>query len=405
MKKVLLFLSILLVVLFTTLSFAKSEEHKHEEHEEHNPKEDEHEDEKHEDENDGSGIAFHLEQQKDINLQIEKPRFQKIAQTISIPAVVQSDPRFTSVVSSSSRGVLMLTDGKTISSVGRRVKKGDILGRIIPSADQQHWTSLMLDYEKADSDKELAEKELYRIKNLVEKGLLPDKNLLNAENRFNRFNAELKSAKSRKSQLYGAQKSSIALRASHNGVIKKISFRHGALVESGDIVFEIFSPQQIVIKGFVFQSDIRSIKDIQYAFLKTKDEIVKIDHVDDKILNDELVFDSETISATLEIAMKNQHHFTVGERVSLNLGIGEAKKSITVPLSSIVDINTKPYLFIRSGKEMFQQTAVNLGASNGERVAVVSGVDNHDEVVVSGGFEIYVSSLGSSVDPHAGHNH
>ena len=299
----------------------------------------------------------------------------------------------------------MLSDGKTISSVGRRVKKGDVLGRIIPSADQQHWTSLMLDYEKADSDRELAEKELDRIRNLVEKGLLPDRDLLNAENRFNRFNAELKSAKSRKAQLYGVAKSSIALCASHNGVIKKIGFRHGALVESGDIVFEIFSPQQIVIKGFVFQSDIQSIKDIRHAFLKNRGEIVKIDHLDENILNDEIVFDSETMSATLEIAMKNVHHFRVGESVSLNLGIGEEKKFITVPLSSIVDINTKPYLFIQSGKEMFQQMAVTLGASNGKRVAVIAGVDNHDKIVVSGGFEIYASSLGSFIDPHAGHNH
>jgi len=176
-------------------------------------------------------------------------------------------------------------------------------------------------------------------------------------------------------------------------------------VDAGDIIFEIFSPKHLIIKGHVLQSDIQSTKDIRYAFVKKQELLVKIDHIEDKLLSDELVFDPETMSATLEIPLKNENDFKLGDSIALHLGIGLVEKYVTVPLSAVVDINTKPYIFIRSGNETFRRIPVKLGISNGERVAVLDGIDDHYEVVISGGFDIYASSLGGSMGGHEGHNH
>lgn len=380
----------------------------HEEHAVHSKDKDEeknHEDHGHEGHDQGGdGLLFSLKMQKSINLKVEKPRLMELSTQIAIPALIQSDPRYTSAVAASSRGILILVEGKSITSVGKRVEKGESLGRIIPSADQQHWTGVMLDLEKASVDRDLAEKEYNRIKGLVDKGLLPEKDLLAAQTAFNRAKAEMKSAKNRKAQLYGSQQTSIVLRASHDGVIKRINFRHGSLVDAGDIVFEIFSPEHLVVKAHMLQSDIHAIDEIRYGFLKIKDHIVKIEDVDEKLLNDELIFDPETMAAKLEVSIDNNRMLRVGDSIALHLGVGENRVYTTVPVEAVVDINTKPYLFIKKGAENFIRAAVKLGPTNGERVAVIKGIDMADEIVTSGGFEIYASSIGAA-DPHAGHNH
>jgi multidrug efflux pump subunit AcrA (membrane-fusion protein) len=66
----------------------------------------------------------------------------------------------------------------------------------------------------------------------------------------------------------------------------------------------------------------------------------------------------------------------------------------------VVEINTRPFVFVQTGGEEFEKRPVRAGDSDGGFVEILSGVAAGERVVTEGGFDIHLSALMGTVESH-----
>lgn len=90
-----------------------------------------------------------------------------------------------------------------------------------------------------------------------------------------------------------------------------------------------------------------------------------------------------TVRATIERAPAT---IVPGLYVQGQLMHGEERQSPSVPEKAVIRIGDGDYVFVRRGPESFEARAVQLGAFNGSRYEIASGVREGEEVAVEGVF-------------------
>ena len=75
-----------------------------------------------------------------------------------------------------------------------------------------------------------------------------------------------------------------------------------------------------------------------------------------------------------------------------------------VPATAILTEAGRPFLFLQVGGESFEKRMVELGARDGDRVAVTTGVKPGDRVVMRGTYDIQLASAAKGL-PAEGHVH
>ena len=69
----------------------------------------------------------------------------------------------------------------------------------------------------------------------------------------------------------------------------------------------------------------------------------------------------------------------------------QGPEGLTVPTAAVVDADGKSLVFVKSDST-YDPVFVETGATNGDRVTIVTGVDTTDNVVVQGGLSLYAES-------------
>jgi len=70
---------------------------------------------------------------------------------------------------------------------------------------------------------------------------------------------------------------------------------------------------------------------------------------------------------------------------------------LTVPETAVQRDRHKQFVFVRRDEETFEARDIKLGVSNGERVTVLDGLDQGEQVVVNGGFILKSELLGEQL--------
>lgn len=65
---------------------------------------------------------------------------------------------------------------------------------------------------------------------------------------------------------------------------------------------------------------------------------------------------------------------------------------LSVPSTALVDANGQPLLFVQT-ETTYDPVYVQTGASQGDRVVVIEGIDPTDDVVISGALSLYAESM------------
>jgi cobalt-zinc-cadmium efflux system membrane fusion protein len=118
------------------------------------------------------------------------------------------------------------------------------------------------------------------------------------------------------------------------------------------------------------------------------------------VLTQTLVVDPDTMASPVTAWVAEPMGLRPGDLVELALGVGTGEPQLTVPRSAIVELNTRPVVFVMRTGESFSRVPVTLGPADAHRVAVLSGLGPDDRVVVVGGFDVHVASLGGALESH-----
>ncbi len=73
---------------------------------------------------------------------------------------------------------------------------------------------------------------------------------------------------------------------------------------------------------------------------------------------------------------------------------------MAVPRQAVVEINTRPDVFVQLDGEHFEKRAVTLGRVDGPWQQILSGVQSGERAVTRGGYDIHLTALMGTIESH-----
>ena len=78
--------------------------------------------------------------------------------------------------------------------------------------------------------------------------------------------------------------------------------------------------------------------------------------------------------------------------------------ALVIPVSAMVEEQGIYYVYVQTSGESFQKRELKLGANDGQKVQVLSGLAEGERVVTKGGYQIKLAQASGALPAH-GHEH
>ncbi|MFZ6753575.1 efflux RND transporter periplasmic adaptor subunit [Undibacterium sp. Dicai25W] len=303
-----------------------------------------------------------------------------IPHILNFPAVVEANPSKTVNVLPPLTGRLLELKVK----LGDSVKQGQLLA-VISSGDLAQAYS---DYDKAKDALELARQALTRGKGVNAAGANAAKDLEQLQSNYSQAAAEEKRAGNRLNTLgvdkTGEKSRALNIAAPVSGTITALNNAPGAYINDATaVIMTISNLETVWVTASVPESQLQSISkgqatDIRLAAYPNKVIKGKVDVVS-SILEPDTRRNKTRIEANNKDGMLKPNMFA-----TVSVSIPQAKQ-IRVPTSALLMNNDSITVFVEVAPWTFVRKTVTLGNEESDSAAILSGLNQGDKVVVSGG--------------------
>lgn len=309
-------------------------------------------------------------------------------------------------------GGRFLHNPKLALAEGLRIQKGDVLGTIAPTVAGDDYSRLQFAVEEARLARDQIQREIARIAPLVEQKLLPERRLIELRNDLESQNARLASAGGRLGRVTspGGQ-GGLPIKAALEGVVSQVLVPNGEPVEAGAALIRIGGTEHLWIRArFVAKSASLFVEPQPAGVRLPNGQRIAFDRVNAQFLSALPVIDPASRIATWIVDVAPPAAFAArtpgflelrpGGTVVLAVRLGKPEARLSVPREAVIEISTRPYVFVQIDGENFERRPVTLGREDGPWVEIVSGVKKGERVVSRGGYDIHLASLMGAVESH-----
>lgn len=336
-------------------------------------------------------ISFLKEAQWKIAFAAEPPQPRPLARPLKLSGTVQPAPGRIKAVTAPAAGRL---EWVAPVGVGARIQAGAPLGRLIPAAVADHWSTLRLRVRETDVERRRLEVEVARLAALARDGLVPGSQLDQARAELAQVRARLDAARQQQDSV-GGEAVALPVVAPVDGVVIEAPLADGTSISAGDILIRLAQDGATQVVAEVLPAEVPDLTAIQGAWV----EAAGAPPVAVALRTQgALVVDPRTGLAP--IVFEGLPTWPLGAHVPLHLEVGSRAEVLSVPREAVVEINTKPFVFVMLGGESFTRRAVVVGGGNAAYVGIVSGVGPTDRVVTRGAFDVHVASLSGGLESH-----
>lgn len=341
--------------------------------------------------------VFTKEQSWKIEFSTDYPTMEPFGQIIKTTARIQSAPGDEIVVAAKSNGILSfadngLTEGKSISG-GQRLfsisGKGFANGNTsLQFAEaRNNFEKARIDYERAKQlakDRIVSEKELLQTKNQYE----------NSKAVFDNLNLSFNAS--------GQQVSSPI-----TGFIKQIFGSNGQYVEAGQPVLVVSQNKSLVLHAEVQQKYAPVLGAVSTANIRTinDNKTYTLDELHGKILSYGRSANSDNYLLPVNIQIDNTGGFIPGGFVELYLKTITNSQALTLPNTALLEEQEHFFVFVQVNPELFEKREITIGATDGIKTEVVSGIAATDRIVTRGAIMVKLAQSAGALDAHSGHVH
>lgn len=286
---------------------------------------------------------------------------------------------------------------------GVRVKKGDVIGVIAPNVAGDDFSRLKQAVDESTLAMAQIQRELARVTPLVEQGLLPERRRLELANNLERETSRQRSAAGRLSGVVApGQEEGLSVRANLDGVLTEVLVHNGAPVEAGRALVRISGSDRLWVRArFVAKPPAALLAAAAVALRLPSGERLELDPHLTRFLSPLPVVDPESRIATwiVELGAQARSDLITGTSVVLLVRLGAPEPALAVERGAIVEINTRPFVFVQVDGEHFQKRPVTLGRADGPWIQV-TGLSKAERVVTRGGYDIHLASLLGTIESH-----
>ena len=281
--------------------------------------------------------------------------------------------------------------GKIVSlrvAPGQRVGKGQVVAIIEQQVDAGTQISIISQSNSVNAEYEAAKAQYDRLLGIAD--IAAKKDITEAKARYEsaKKNKALFDANTGKNT-YNTK--AITLTSPVSGVVSTFNYAIGAVVNSGETLFEITNLDQVFVEAQVFTADVEKMKSAS-SFTTTS-------NTDTTIYKLKLVSTAQSVNAGNQsqkvvfelINPKGQ--FKIGENVNVRMTGNNVIRQVVIPNEAITDVNGKPAIFIKDKAEQFSISLVVKGQSNDKFTVIIKGTEDGERVVTANVYQMKMMYL------------
>ena len=353
-----------------------------------------------------AGIAFAKEQQWKVEFATAEAERGMARAAIIATGTIRAAADGEARVVAPAAGVLRASGA--CPRIGQAVKKGQVRALLTPrlggDSDQ---ATLEAAAGKARIGLEQARRERERMEALFKEEAVAEKRLLEARAAERIAETEMQAAGARAAGLGGG--GGIALKAPIDGVIADVTAAPGAFVNEGEPLLHVANTGKLWLEARVPESEVGRLGTPSGAAFEVdgyaggfaiepgrNGRLVAVGQVVDA--------QSRTVPVLFEFA-NPERRLRLGLTARVQVFAGGAEEAVLIPASAVQDENGVAVVYLQTGGESFERRIVRSGPRDGERVAILAGVDPGQRVVSKGAYLIRLSTSSAAADGHAGHKH
>ncbi len=342
-------------------------------------------------------IALLKEQQWAMPFAVGLAEERRIPRTIPVAGEIVAPEGGLAHVSTLVAGVIVASG--TPLAPGDAVEAGQTLALIAP-------TSIDNSYARMRADVVAAEREAARAEHLFAAGAI-------ARSRLEHAQHELEVALAAFEAIGGVHPGDdedgtdphlYRLRSPIGGVISARHVAPGQHVDAGTHAFTVVNPRTLWFVARVPARHAGAASDVRGGWFTAEgtEEV----HTAHRVVSVGSVIDPESRTLPVRLAVANAGRMLkVGMLANGHLSVGEAVEGVAVPAAAVLEEDGLAVVYVKVGGEAFVRRVVELGPSDGEWVIVAAGVENGEQVVTTGAYQVKLASLGDAEISDHGHPH
>ena len=200
-------------------------------------------------------------------------------------------------------------------------------------------------------------------------------------------------------------KNGVRVTSSINGFVKNLYVSQGDFVSVGQPIATISQNKKLQLRAEVSETYFGSISSISGANFKLAydNKLYKLSELNGRLISHGKASDEESFFIPITFEFDNIGNIIPGSFAEIFLLSTAQLNKISVPVSAITEEQGLYFVYTKMDDEHYSKQEVTLGESNGERVAVISGLSDGDKIVTNGVYQVKLVAT-PSVMPE-GHTH
>ena len=344
-----------------------------------------------------NGAVFPKEKSWSVDFATEEAVLEPFGQVIRATSRVQPSQEEVFTVSALTDGVVSI--GAKALVEGREVRKGETLCIVKGSGTADE--NLATKYARAEADYNFARNEYERKKVLASDRIVSESELRQAEAAFEIAKAVFENLKGNFDASGQSAKSPI------EGFVTSVTVSNGQFVRAGDPIATVSRSRSLLVVAEIQPRYSACLKDICGATFKDMDSgrIWTLDELGGKVVSYGKSVSSDSPLIPVTFSVPNKGGFIPGSFLQTRIITRSETPAITLPTTSLIEEQGNYFVYRQLTPEYFEKTPVTIGASDGLRTEIRSGLSAGERVVSKGAMFVKLAQASGALDPHAGHNH
>ena len=283
--------------------------------------------------------------------------------------------------------------GKRLST-GAQVSRGQSLFTI-SSRDLASGSQV----DKIAADYRRAEAEYNRLKQLIEEQIVSRSEFEAAESEYLKAKAEYDAVAARSSEKGSNVGAPIA------GYITSLAVSEGDFVEMGQPLATVSQNRRLQLRADLPQRYYRELRTIKTANIvdPATGESYRLADCGGRLLSVGRIADSGSTLIPVTFEFDNRNDLPQGAIVEAYLVGAPIAEALVVPVTAVTEAQGLYYVYVQLDADCYERREVALGASDGERVQLLSGIEAGDRVVTRGAVNVKMAAASGAI-PHS-HQH
>jgi membrane fusion protein, heavy metal efflux system len=343
----------------------------------------------------GSDISYLKEQAWKVEFANTPVMKETMYDVIKATGEIQSAPGDEVTIAAKSNGIIKFVGNNNVT--GSAIRAGQTMFTV---------TGGEIAFENVEAAKQTARAELATAKTEYERAneLIKDKLITQGE--FQQAKLRYEQAQITLNNLGRNYSGGKSLSSPINGFIKNIMVSEGQYVSAGQPLATVTKNQRLILKADVSLKDadkINSIQEANFTIIQNKQSF------NTKNLNGKLLAVGKTTAGNspfipVHFQIDSKPGMLPGSFAEVFLKTIPINDALVIPVSALVEEQGIFYVYVQTEGESFQKRELKLGANDGQKVQVLSGVSEGERVVTKGGYQIKLSQASGALPAH-GHEH